>query len=256
MNFVLVLVSISLTLALCAAAPNVDVVAGFNQRPGTDEDREEIDFVGDIAYLKDNADRNFRPDGSGSTWPKGVVPYVFDETWPLSAAERNAVEAAFNELAADVGCLTFLRMTDTSCLTNYIKIERGDGCWSFAGMLGIGMQRMSLGQFCQANFVYKHEMIHALGFHHEMTRPDRDNYVNVYFQNMANDADLRRQYDIIYGQTDTPYDYLSVMHYERMVGSINGLPTMVRKNDYYGTLNGRQTTNYDIAKIKSKYCSS
>ena len=32
---------------------------------------------------------------------------------------------------------------------------------------------------CRKKAVIQHEMMHALGFHHEMTRPDRDQYVKI-----------------------------------------------------------------------------
>ena len=33
--------------------------------------------------------------------------------------------------------------------------------------------------YCRKKAVIQHELMHALGFHHEMTRPDRDQYVKI-----------------------------------------------------------------------------
>ena len=60
-----------------------------------------------------------------------------------------------------------------------------------------------------------HELGHVIGFYHEMSRTDRDQEINVYFDMMSvSDA---AQYDVMpnpmpgyYGQ---PYDLGSIMHY-------------------------------------------
>ncbi len=37
---------------------------------------------------------------------------------------------------------------------------------------------------CVHHSVVLHELLHALGFVHEHTRPDRDTYVRVYYENI------------------------------------------------------------------------
>ena len=38
--------------------------------------------------------------------------------------------------------------------------------------------------FCIKTGSVMHELLHALGFHHEHTRPDRDNFVTIHFDNI------------------------------------------------------------------------
>ena len=58
-----------------------------------------------------------------------------------------------------------------------------------------------------------HEFIHAFGFHHEQVRPDRDNYVEIIFENIPEDS--VSQFSLFTGSLTfgVEYDGLSVMHY-------------------------------------------
>jgi hypothetical protein len=73
-----------------------------------------------------------------------------------------------------------------------------------------------------------HELLHALGFWHEQSRPDRDNFVKINLQNViAGMAYNFDKYDS--SEVDTlgmPYDYDSIMHYEWNAFSKNGKATI------------------------------
>ena len=60
-----------------------------------------------------------------------------------------------------------------------------------------------------------HEVGHAIGFWHEHTRPDRDDYVEILLGNVKKaksyNFDKRTWGEII--NLDVPYDYGSDMHY-------------------------------------------
>nr|CDJ97519.1 Peptidase M12A domain containing protein [Haemonchus contortus] len=61
---------------------------------------------------------------------------------------------------------------------NRIMVFPEDGCWSFVGRLG-GEQKLSLGSGCETPDIAAHEIGHALGFFHTMSRYDRDDYITV-----------------------------------------------------------------------------
>ena len=67
---------------------------------------------------------------------------------------------------------------------NYIHIRSLYGCYSNVGMIG-GKQELSLrAGGCTFMGTAAHELIHALGFYHEQSRADRDNYLRVFYENV------------------------------------------------------------------------
>ena len=58
-----------------------------------------------------------------------------------------------------------------------------------------------------------HELIHAFGLYHEQSRPDRDLYIEIKWENI--EADKRGQFAIAKGTATygVAYDPKSIMHY-------------------------------------------
>lgn len=70
-----------------------------------------------------------------------------------------------------------------------------------------------------------HEMMHALGFRHEHVRHDRDDYIIIFWGNIRPGRESnfqKRSNDFSVG----PYDYDSIMHYERKAFSVNSMETI------------------------------
>ena len=63
-------------------------------------------------------------------------------------------------------------------------------------------------------------MGHLLGFLHEMTRPDRDNYVYVYTDRATFDVTGAMAIDYNAQYENFSYDISSVMHYSGKVGDL------------------------------------
>ena len=65
-----------------------------------------------------------------------------------------------------------------------IPSSNNDGCHSSVGKRG-GQQSINYPQWCLDRFGSTlHEMLHALGFHHEQSRYDRDDYVTIMWENI------------------------------------------------------------------------
>ena len=72
-----------------------------------------------------------------------------------------------------------------------------------------------------------HEFIHAIGFLHEQARTDRDDYVEVLYENVKYGKN-NSNFKIAEGSNTfgTPYDGFSIMHYGRKDFSINEKDTI------------------------------
>ncbi|KIH43547.1 astacin [Ancylostoma duodenale] len=64
-----------------------------------------------------------------------------------------------------------------------ISVVQGTGCSSFVGLIG-GTQRLSLGRGCESVGTAAHEIGHALGLFHAMSRHDRDQFLTINSMNI------------------------------------------------------------------------
>ncbi len=139
---------------------------------------------------------------------------------------------------------------------------------------------LSLGSGCVYVGIVVHEMLHAIGFWHEQSRPDRDQNVAIRWENIQSGKEdnfarysryfLCYNYNSCYSYLhvlyidsifrgevstlDLPYDTKSIMHYEARAFSRNGRPTIVPINEKFTKL-GQKTamTALDIKKLNKLY---
>ena len=110
-------------------------------------------------------------------------------------------------------CLQFIPRTDQS---DYIifRAHEDDGCSSRVGRDG-GDQFVRIGPGCNYQSTILHKLCHALGMWHEQSRPDRDNYVSVIWDNIKEDREhnfmKRNKFEV--DSQGAVYDFASIMHY-------------------------------------------
>ena len=84
-----------------------------------------------------------------------------------------------------IGNRDCIKLVPRTIETNYVRIYSGSGCSSSVGkQVALGPQNLSLGPGCLVNAIVAHEFLHALGFWHEQSRPDRDEHVTVMYDNI------------------------------------------------------------------------
>uniref|UniRef100_A0A914N6R2 Metalloendopeptidase n=1 Tax=Meloidogyne incognita TaxID=6306 RepID=A0A914N6R2_MELIC len=158
-------------------------------------------------------------------WPRARIPYTVSSQYTSYGRER--IAEAIDEYHKKT-CVEWTPKAANDI--DYVHILPDDGCYSLVGKVG-GKQPVSLGEGCMTIGIVIHELMHSVGFFHEQSRTDRDDYVNILWDNI--DPTLRDQFDK-YSQNmidylGAKYDYSSVMHYGPLAFSKNGKPTIEPK---------------------------
>lgn len=163
-------------------------------------------------------------------WPNKVVYYAIDPGLP----NPSRVTQAISEWESKTS-MRFVKRTNEP---NYIYFVKSEGCSSRVGMVG-GRQDINLGDGCNRGNTI-HEIAHAIGYWHEQSRADRDNFVSIHLENVIPDMEHNFSQHINDGQDVGSYDYNSIMHYPRNAFSKNNLDTIVPRdrNAQIGQRNG------------------
>eukprot|EP00979_Chaetoceros_neogracilis_P000640 scaffold161_cov206-Chaetoceros_neogracile.AAC.2 len=130
------------------------------------------------------------------------------------------VKRALKELQRKSGVLKFNFMSVQPINgVPYLNYGRNGGgrCASYVGRNGFAKradgQPIFLDYPCLEKGTIQHETMHSLGFWHEQSRPDRDGFITILYENvqddMTNNFDKQSNIDSL----GAPYDYDSVMHY-------------------------------------------
>ncbi|XP_056419826.1 embryonic protein UVS.2-like isoform X1 [Hyla sarda] len=177
------------------------------------------------------------------------VPY----TAP-SSTYTNFEKSMFISAMKEFEVMTCVQFVNRSTENDYLSIEDGSGCWSYAGKMG-GKQIVSLSMAgCIKYNLIQHELMHALGFYHEFTRNDRDDYIDVMWDNIS--PGDQHIFFLDNGNTqDIPYDYNSIVHYTKYAfSSVSGQPSMVAIPDPNVTMGQAiGLDNLDVMRINKIY---
>ena len=173
-------------------------------------------------------------------WPDGTVPYVFDDA--LDDARRRVFLEAATRWEA-VAPVRFVPHTDED---DWIIVRPQDNPGGLAtiGMGSFAPGHLSLGPKPSLGLTL-HEMGHTLGMHHEHTRSDRDQYVEV-----NGDRNFRIRDET---RNCTPYDFESIMHYAPVssFGTVTPAAPFAHFYDFVGREN--DVTPSDVLDVRILY---
>ncbi|WP_223635776.1 M12 family metallopeptidase [Corallococcus sp. EGB] len=146
--------------------------------------------------------------GSSKRWPNGVVPYVHVYG---SLDDNYVVNDAIRHWQRKTGLRFVPISASTPSSTDHVYFVKGQGCTSAVGRQG-GRQFITLEGACGLGAVI-HELGHAIGFWHEQSREDRNDFIDILWDNIESGKEHNFEQQISNGDDFGAYDFGSIMHY-------------------------------------------
>lgn len=191
--------------------------------------------------------------GTTKYWPDCTVYYDFASDF----TKRTDVLNAMAEISGQV-YVKFSPKTKTS--KNYIHFIHGMGNYSNYGKTG-GAQNLSIEKVQgSVKGTVIHELCHALGLFHEMSRSDRDDYVEILWNNIESGKEHNFK---TYSQMGNPgadvaaFNYMSIMMYSphsfgKMVNGVEQQTIRRRDGQSYPS-QSFYLADTDIATLRAIY---
>ncbi|XP_030261152.1 low choriolytic enzyme-like [Sparus aurata] len=232
-------------------------------------EKSDMEDVGDTILRMNNGSSDFLLEGDvvlpktrnamkclnkafSCLWPKSAngnveIPFLLSRKY--DASEKHTIVQALKDFETK----TCIRFVHRAAQRAYLSIEPRYGCASLLGRTG-DKQVLSLQRYgCVSHGIIQHETLHALGFYHEHTRSDRDQYIKINWDNINPHFTLNfKKQDT--NNLNTPYDYSSIMHYGRTAFGTRRSETIIPIPDTSVVIGKRDgLSKIDILRVNKLY---
>ncbi|XP_063232309.1 zinc metalloproteinase nas-13-like isoform X2 [Bacillus rossius redtenbacheri] len=218
----------------------------YNQEPWEVSGKFEGDIVFPAGITAANGLVATRP-----RWFNRTVPYILDPIF--NATQRASILRGIEEFHRRT-CIRLRPSTPYD--RDYVYVSGySTGCWSYVGRLNGGQMLNLQIPGCFRHGTIVHEFLHALGFYHQQSTHNRDDYVAILWQNIRAGTERNfNKYDArVVTDFGTDYDYSSVMHYSRTAFSVNGQATIVPLQNNVTIGQRVEMSEADVVKLEKMY---
>ena len=181
-------------------------------------------------------------------WDHGIIPYTIKPDVPNPQRIQQAIEV-FNQR-------TSVKFVPYEGQADALVFEKGEEhCYSYLGKIG-GLQPLFLSDRC-AQAQIEHELMHALGFIHEQSRTDRDQFIDVLWPNI--EEKYQSQFAIVPDALmdyyfDSPFDPDSIMMYDSHAFAVKPeLTTLKIKNTGAAITPRTDLDESDVQRVNRLY---
>ncbi|XP_050095230.1 astacin-like [Anopheles aquasalis] len=223
-------------------------------------------YQGDIMLPEEQQDVervSFSDKYPTTVWPNAIVPYYF-EPGTFKPNEIYVIERSMEELQRQT-CVRFIPRNPQT--KHYVHItNRHAGCFASLGRQEDNSQNILNLQTpgCLFGGTPVHELMHTLGFLHEVSRADRDEYIYIdrsalrpeYQTDSFFATNFGKDVDGITTTYNISYNYGSIMHYSKTAGSRDGRQQVLYNLTEYDKpdFGSNHAIPSDIQAIKYRYC--
>lgn len=214
-------------------------------------DNDQLKFLNPS---NDSTSENLAWDNPFKLWPNATVFYLFDKSINQDVTAKNILTEAMQKIE-NVSCIRFQPKTEESM--NYVLMKKGRICSSKVGFRNDGAQPLIIdSNLCSVGSIV-HEMLHTLSFLHMHTAKNRDEFIEINWDNIRDDAKINfKTFSVPVTMLETEYDYDSITHYSNFAFAKNKqTPTIIAKNPDKATNMGqrKELSKGDILRLNRLY---
>ena len=190
----------------------------FSSFPGGEQMLQKLKKIVSNKSTPNTTHNRFQTEAAATThnnnllWSNKTIPYKISSIF--SEKTKKVFHKAM-KMWEDKTCLRFVPAEQHH--VDYVEFVKSDkSCSSSIGRQG-GRQRINVVGWCETAGHVAHEVGHCIGFWHEQSRPDRDEYVTIMNSHIKKGGH-KNFAKIVGNKVDyqgTTYDFGSIMHYPR-----------------------------------------